>query len=115
MSQEFEPYFASFLFTKMAKILSTSKAFLSDRSIKVVFSGSSSKEHSVNAGPPQGSVLGPNFFLIFINDLPDDIFCKLCIFADDTTLYSYVGRSVDYLKKVELAGDLQADLKYITE
>ena len=45
------------------KILSIIKSFLSDRSIKVVLSGSSSKEHSINAGVPQGSVLGPTFYL----------------------------------------------------
>ena len=59
--------------------------------------------------------MGPTLFLIFINDLPDDIFCKLGLFADDTTLYSSVGRSAGDFEKVELAGDLEADLRCITE
>ena len=80
----------------------------------MVLSGSSSKEHSINAGVPQESVLGPTLFFIFFNDLPDDIFCKLGIFADDTTLYSSVGRSAGFFEKVELAGDLKADLRCMT-
>ena len=91
------------------------KSFLSHRSIQVVLSGSSSKEHSINAGVPQGSVLGPTLFLIFINDLPDDLFCKLGIFADDTTLYSSVGKSSGEFEKIEMAADLEADLRSVTE
>ena len=59
--------------------------------------------------------MGPTLFLIFINDLPDEIFCKLGIFADDTTLYSSVGKSAGDFEKVELAADLEADLRCVTE
>ena len=50
--------------------------------------GKYSQEHSVNAGVPQGSILGPTFYLLHINDLADVVICNIVIYADDTTLYS---------------------------
>ena len=41
-----------------------------------------------NAGVSHGSILGPTFFLLYINDLPDDVTCNIAIYVDDTTLYS---------------------------
>ena len=63
-------------------------SFLSNRRIRVVLDGKSSQEYPVNAGVPQGSILGPTLFLLYINDLPDDVICNIALYADHTTLYS---------------------------
>ena len=52
----------------------------------MVLNGKSSQEYPVNAGVPQGSILGPILFLLYINDLPDDVICNIAIYADDATL-----------------------------
>ena len=53
----------------------------------MVLDGKSSQEYPVNAGVPEGSIIGPTLFQVYINDLSDDIICDIAIYADDTTLY----------------------------
>ena len=63
------------------------KDFLSNRKQRVVINGKFSHWIRVTSGIPQGSVLGPIMFLIFINDLPDVLNCCMKLFADDAKLY----------------------------
>ena len=69
------------------QVLGWIRAFLGSRSQRVVLDGEESESIPVTSGVPQGSVLGPILFLIYINDLPDGIFSQVCLFADDTALY----------------------------
>ena len=66
------------------------KDFLKNRKHRVVLNGKSSDWLTVSAGVPQGSVLGPLFFLIYINDLVENVSCDVRLFADDTSLFSVV-------------------------
>ena len=63
-------------------------SFLSNRWLRMVPDGKPSQEYPVNAGVPQGSILGPTLFLLYINDLPHDVICDIAISADETTLCS---------------------------
>ena len=77
------------------------KAFLTDRKQFVQVKNSSSNLSDVLSGVPQGSVLGPTLFLIFINDLPENVKCKVKIFADDTKIYTSVKSDEDISKLQE--------------
>ena len=48
----------------------------------MVLDGKSSQEYPVNARVPQGSILGPTLFLLYINELPDDVICDIPFYAD---------------------------------
>ena len=85
--------------------------FLSNRQLQVVLDGKSSQEYPVNAGVPQGSILGPTFFLLYINDLPDDVICDIAIYADDTTLCSKCDRASDLWQQLQLTFELESDLR----
>ena len=66
------------------------KNYLTARQQRVVLNGQTSSWLNVTAGVPQGSVLGPLLFLIYINDLPDEITSSYKIFSDDTLLFSKI-------------------------
>ena len=85
-------------------------SFLSNTQLLVVLDRKSSQEYSVNAEVPQGSILGPTLFLLYINDLPDDVICDIAICADDTTLYSKCNWASDLWQQLEWASELESDL-----
>ena len=66
------------------------KNFLSNRFQRVALNGQTSEWENINAGVPQGSILGPLLFLIYINDLTDGITSIVKLFADDASLFSIV-------------------------
>ena len=83
-------------------------SWLSERYQKVVLDGQASDPVPVLSGVPQGSVLGPVFFLIFINDLPDNIRSSVRLFADDCVLY----RNINSLTDCQI---LQEDLNSLAQ
>ena len=76
----------------------------------MVLDGKSPKEYPVNAGVPQGFILDPTLVLLYINDLPD-VICDIAIYADDTTLYSKCDQASDMRQQLELAPELESDLR----
>lgn len=82
--------------------------FLTNREQSVVIQGRSSNPVHVDSGVPQGTVLGPLLFLCYINDLPDNITSKVCLFADDCLIYSPVKDQKD-------CRNLQTDLNKLAK
>ena len=71
------------------------QSFLTNRIQKVVVNGEELDWKSVTSGIPQGSVLGPLMFVIFINDLPDIVNSDIYLFADDTKVFKNIQNMMD--------------------
>ena len=86
-------------------------SFVSNRQLRVALDGKSSQEYPVNAGVPQGSIFGATLFLLYINELSDDVICKVNIYADNATLYSKYDQACDLCQQQDLASELEYDLQ----
>ncbi len=71
-----------------SKLYSWFESYLSDRGHRVTIDGKGSSIRYINAAVPQGSVLGPLLFLIYINDITDGIESSIFLFADDTSIFN---------------------------
>ena len=83
------------------------------RQLRVVLDEKSLQEYQINAGAPQGSILGPTLFLLYITDLPEDVICNIAVYADDTTLCSKCDQVSDLWQQPKLASELET-LNYET-
>ena len=82
-------------------------SFLANRKQRVVLDGQTSDWGDIEAGVPQGSILGPLLFLVYINDLIEVVESDINIFADDTFIFHIIDQfSTEVLNR---------DLKKITE
>ena len=75
------------------------KSFLSGRTQCVLVEGEKSSSIDVESGVPQGSVLGPSFFLFYINDMPDNTKSTVRLFADDMIVYLTVSSGDNMLQE----------------
>lgn len=94
LKRAFDTVNTKVLSSKLRRIGCTDKvimwfiSYLNNRKQRVAVRGTLSDEHSVSLGVPQGSILGPLLFLIYINDLVHALkHCSITMYADDTTLY----------------------------
>ena len=82
-------------------------AFLSSRTQAVSVNGTHSDWVNVSSGVPQGSVLGPTLFLLYINDIKEEVQSQMRLFADDSIIYREIHTESDYQI-------LQQDLHHLT-
>ena len=85
------------------------QSLIKDRKQRTVLNGQSSNWGDISAGVPRGSILGPLFFLVYINDLAVGLKCNVKLFADDTSLFTVVEDSNT------AANDMNYDLDLISQ
>ena len=77
----------------------------------VVLDEISSQEYQVFAGVPEGSIFGSTLFLLYINDLPNNVISNIAICADDIILYLKCGQASDLRQHLQWASELESDLR----
>ena len=95
-------------------LLNFLRDFLNERKQRVILNGQFSTWKNVSAGVPQGSILGPLLFLIYINDLTEGLSTNAKLFADDTSLFSVIHdiqTSANNLKDLERISNWTAEWK----
>ena len=94
------------------KLLKWIESFLSDRKQRVVLGNQKSNWQPVTSGIPQGSVLGPILFIIFINDMPEVVESLMKLFADDAKIF----KAIESFKDISvIQEDINKLLKWSTE
>ena len=98
----------------VGKLLNWTRDFLSNRKQRERVGECMSTEKHVTSGIPQGSILGPVLFTIFINDLPDDVnsFCKM--FANDTKIYMINQKTITDCKKTKPSPKVVRQVEFIS-
>ena len=100
------------------------KAFLNGRSQTVVLEGDCAEEVPVTSGVPQGSILRPILFLVYINVLPEKVKSQVRLFADDTVAYLTITRpaeskqirdEIDTLQEWELDWNMECARSYVLQ
>ena len=81
-------------------------SLLSNRQLRVILDGKSSQEYPVNAGVPESSILGTTLFLLYINDISDDVICRIATYTDDANVNSKCDHASDQWQQFELASEL---------
>ena len=96
------------------EVLSWISSFLSNRTMRVSVNNKLSSPNSVTSGVPQGSVLGPLLFLVYINFVASGLSCKYKIFADDLKIYACGKTHRDLSGLHELERQIQTDINTLS-
>jgi hypothetical protein len=83
-------------------------SYLTDRTQKTAFKGTPSSSANITVGVPQGSILGPLFFILFMNDMPLHVNNNLDMYADDSTVHAS-GKTIPQIQQA-----LENDMMHIS-
>ena len=93
------------------QVLGSILSFLSNRRLQVDLDGTFLQEYPVNVVVPQGSIPGPTFFLLYINDLPVDVISNIVLCANYAAFFSKCDQASDLRQQLELVSKLEPELR----